>query len=268
MEFAIVNKKHLEYAYLVQEKSSYEIAMELGTNSNKVLKALKFLQIPIRSYKESQQAALKRGRSKHPTKGKKMSEETKAAIGKATSERWNKLSQEEKDKICQVSKDQWEAMDPAKKAEIRKLAADALRLSSKEGSQGEKYVKNRLEKAGYSVQFHARDLIPNTDFEVDLFIDDLKTAVEIDGPSHFIPIWGTDRLNRQLKNDSEKQGLLLNNGYAIVRIRNMDKNMSSARHSFIANIIIEELEKIKQEFPEQNKRLIDIEVKDGTARRL
>jgi very-short-patch-repair endonuclease len=268
MEFAIVNKKQLEYAYLVQEKSSYEIAVELGTNSNKVLKALKFLQIPIRSYKESQQVALKRGRSKHPTKGKKMSDETKEAIGKATSSRWNNLTQEEKDKICQLSKDQWESMDPAKKAEIRKLAADALRVSSKEGSQGEKYVKNRLEKAGYSVKFHARDLIPNTDFEVDLFIDDLKTAVEIDGPSHFIPIWGMDRLNRQLKNDSEKQGLLLNHGYVIVRIRNMDKNMSSARHSFIANLIIEELESIKQKFPEPGKRLIEIEVKDGKSRRL
>lgn len=268
MEFAVINKDRLIAAYVDEKKSTYEIAQELGTYANKVGKALKFLQIPLRSYSEAQAVSLQEGRSTHPTKGKKMSDEMKANIASAVSKRWQNLPQEEKDEVSRLSKERWDAMPEEKKKEIRSLAADALREASKEGSRAEKSVKKRLEDAGYNVVYHSRTLVINEDFEVDLFIPEIRTAIEIDGPSHFLPLWGEERLSRQFASDSHKQGLLLNNGYNVIRIRSMDKNMSQTRYKFISDIVIAEVKRLVEEKSNKFGQLIEIEVQNGTATRL
>ena len=101
-----------------------------------------------------------------------------------------------------------------------------------------------------------------------MFIPDLKTAVEIDGPSHFEPVWGPDRLRKQQSADTAKQGLLMNNGYALIRVKQLDRSMSVKRMKDVYELILSELRKIEVEFPPLGKRMIELEIKDGVTRKI
>lgn len=266
MEFARKNSLMLKQLYVDQQKSTYEIADIFQTNSSKVIRALKYLGIERRKYGDAQKTALKTGRSSHPTKGKKMRAESKERISAGKAKAWKNLPQEEKDRLAKISKDNWAKMSEAEQKELRRLAAEAVREAAKEGSKTEKYVKNYLVQNNKVVRFHVKDLIPSEQLEVDLFVPALKTAIEIDGPSHFLPIWGEEKLAKHQKADMLKSGLLLANGYCLIRVKQIDKSVSTARMKEIAQAILEILEQIEQKFPKQKDRLIEIEVKDGETR--
>ena len=87
----------------------------------------------------------------------------------------------------------------------------------------------------------------------------LRTAIEIDGPAHFLPIWGETNLQRHIRADAQKAGLLINRGFAIIRVKNLIKNLSAKNMRDVLNSIIVELKKIEEEFPPPTKRLIEIE---------
>lgn len=267
MEFARKNKEQLIDLY-AQGFSTYAIAEKLDTYASKVRNALIFLGVPMRGYGEAQAAALKVGRSVHPTKGKTLSEDLKRRIGEQRSKTYSELSDEEKKKISQVKKEQWENMTESEKHNLRSMAALAVREASKSGSKTEKFVKEGMENEGWTVHFHVKNLIPSEQLEVDLYLPEIKTVVEIDGPTHFLPIWGEDKLKRHIKADSLKSGLLLASGYAIIRVRQLDRSVSVKRMNDMFLAVLEEAKKIREKFPEKTKRLIEIEVKDGKVRRI
>lgn len=62
---------------------------------------------------------------------------------------------------------------------------------------------------------------PNTGnfFELDMYIPDLKIAIEFNGPSHYLPIFGEERLIRQLKNDSIKRSLCSDLGIYLIEVK-------------------------------------------------
>ena len=74
--FARKHKEFLMKEYVDNERSTYDLAKELGTYPNKISRALKALGVPMRDKSSAQSAALSSGRHKHPTKGKKRSEAT------------------------------------------------------------------------------------------------------------------------------------------------------------------------------------------------
>ncbi len=268
MEYAVVNKAYLIRAYLEEMKSVSMIAKELGTNQSRISRSLKFLGVPIRTYSEAQKVALDSGAATHPTKGKKLSKETIQNISVGRSKAWTDLSEEDKDKFRSLKRDQWDSMTPSQKDELQKAAHAAIRESANSGSKTEKYVSAALEEEGYGVIIHARNLIQSEALEVDMFIPELKTAIEIDGPSHYLPVWGADKLRKQQDADSKKQGLLLNNGYCILRIAQLDKSMSVKRMKDIYELVLSELRKIEEEFPPMGKRFIEFEIKDGISKRM
>lgn len=259
-----------------QGYSSYKMAEELNTNSTRVLRALTFLgekfhgdgKFYKRSYSEAQKMAIENGRAKHPTKGKKLDSSHKEKIGKARSLAYHSLSVEEKQKIAQTSKDNWDALGKVKQEEIRALAMDAVRYASKNGSKTERHLYHGLMKLGYSVELHKTGLVPGSNLEVDLFIPELKTAIEVDGCGHFLPIWGEEKLQKQRSSDTIKQGIMLSHGYVLLRIRQIDKSISLTRMNHILELILQELESIQEKFPTPNNRLIEIEVHNGEAKRL
>jgi very-short-patch-repair endonuclease len=116
-----------------------------------------------------------------------------------------------------------------------------------------------LTKLGYDVIFHKRGLIANQNLEVDLFVPSINTAIEIDGPAHFLPIWGEESLNRHIKSDAQKAGLLMNRGFVILRVKNVIRNLSQKNMRETLAAILQELNKIKKKFPPVTKRLIEIE---------
>lgn len=268
MEFASVNKQRLITSYLDEKKSACEIAKEMGTNQSKIRRALKFLGVPIRSYSEAQKIALDSGQAVHPTKGKKLSKKTIDQISVARSKAWHDMTDEQKDSIKNVKREQWAKMSISERQNLQKMAHAAIRESSSIGSKTERFVSEGLENEGYGIIVHARNLIQSEALEVDMFVPELKTAIEIDGPSHFYPVWGEDKLKKQQSADLTKQGLLLTAGYVIIRIRQLDKTMSKKRMKDIFDLVVDELRKIEFEFPEKHNRLIEIEVKDGISRNL
>ena len=63
--------------------------------------------IDIRDRSQAQKAALKNGRHKHPTKGKKRDSETKKKISESQGKVWDSLSAEERQKRSNIGKESW-----------------------------------------------------------------------------------------------------------------------------------------------------------------
>ena len=257
--FAQKHKEFLIEQYITKQKSTYEIAQELSTYPNKIRRALKSLGVDLRTKSQAQTVAISAGRHEHPTKGKQRTESEKVAISNGMSTFWDNMDDEERDRRSELSKYQWEQMSEQEKDNLRRAAAEAVRKASKEGSKIEKFVYEGLTKAGYETIFHKRGLLANDKLEVDLFLPVLRTAIEIDGPAHFLPIWGETNLQRHIRADAQKAGLLINRGFAIIRVKNLIKNLSAKNMRDVLNSIIVELKKIEEEFPPPTKRLIEIE---------
>ena len=244
--------------YVSQEKSTYEIAQEIGTYPNKIRRTLNTLGVPLRDRSSAQTVAIKQGRHEHPTRGKKRTESEKIAISNGMSSFWGNMEEEERDRRSQLSKKQWEEMSDEDKANLRKLAAEAVRKASKEGSKIEKFIYKGLTEAGYQTIFHKKGLVSNQNMEIDIFLPTLKIAIEVDGPAHFLPIWGEASL-QHIRADAQKAGLLISSGYAIVRVKNLTKNVSNKHMRDALDKVMATVAQIEAKFPPKTKRLIEIE---------
>ena len=261
MSNAFINKykEFIIDQYTNHKKSTYEIAQELKTYPNKIRRALNTLGVELRDKSKAQTVAIQSGRHEHPTKGKKRTEAEKVAISNGMATYWDEMEESERERRSKISKKQWQEMSEEEKANLRKLAAEAVRKASKEGSKIEKFIYEGLTKAGYDVIFHKRGLVANDKLEVDLFVPSLKTAIEIDGPAHFLPIWGQENLERHIRADAQKAGLLINRGFVVLRVKNIIRNLSQKNMRETLVGVVEQLEKIEKKFPTATKRLIEIE---------
>ena len=115
-------------------------------------------------------------------------------------------------------------MSPEAKYDLQKKAGQKLRQASIEGSAAEKYLYEMLQKEGYDTIMHKTKI--GGEFEVDLFLRELNTAIEIDGPQHFLPIFGEETLQKNIKYDSIKNGLLISKGFFVVRVKYTAKKIS------------------------------------------
>ena len=88
----------------------------------------------------------------------------------------------------------WEDMTPAERTKNQSKAYKAIRKASEEGSKLERYLFAGLLKDGYRVNFHVEQKLSNQKLQIDMVIPTLKLAIEVDGPSHFEPIWGEKNL--------------------------------------------------------------------------
>lgn len=228
--------------YEKNKKSFKDIADEYNTYANKVRRdAIKF-NLNIRDKKQAQQNALASGRTQHPTKGKQRPDAVKQKIGFSVLESWEKLDSKEIEKRKNKARINWESKPDDEKELMLKQANDAVRQTSKTGSKLEKFLFNKLLEAGYIVEFHKEQSILNTKLQIDLFIPTINVAIEIDGPSHFEPVWGDDALKRNKKYDNKKTGLIIGKGLFLIRIR-QTKDFSKAR----ALIILDKLQNLLNE---------------------
>ena len=248
----IINK-----LYTINRKSFQQIADELNTYANKIRRDAKKFNIPIRDKSEAQRNALSNGSCKHPTKGTKRDSETKQKIGTGVMNSWDSLTDKELSNRKKKAKEQWDSMSQDQKDLMISNANKAVRQTSKTGSKLEKFILNNLLKDGYKVDFHKEQILSNTKLQIDLFIPALNTAIEIDGPSHFLPVWGEDVLDRNIKYDNKKTGLILGKGSVLIRIK-QTRDFSVARAGVIYSELVKELSAIKSKFPDINNRIIEI----------
>jgi very-short-patch-repair endonuclease len=214
--------------YIKNNRSFQNIAKDAGSYPNKIRRdAIKY-NIPIRSKSEAQKNAIKTGIHSHPTKGKKRSDETKNKIGKSVMENWKNIDEDVLLQRKLKAKQNWEKLTEDEKAVILGKANAAVRESSKTGSKLEKFLLESLIKMGYRVDFHKEQLLANTKLQIDLFLPNINLAIEVDGPSHFAPVWGDQALNKNKKYDDKKTGLIIGKGLFLIRIK-QTKDFSKAR---------------------------------------
>lgn len=253
--------KFIQKEYVEDEKSWGEVALRLGTYANRLRRFAKKHKIKSRDKSEAQSLALRQGRHKHPTKGKVRSEETKIKISESVAAHWKGMTPEEWEHRRNMGREQWDRMSEADKKKMLKAASEGVREASKFGSKLEKYLLKALKSAGFRIEFHKERFIGSTKLHLDLFAPDLMTIIEIDGPAHFFPIWGIESLNRHIVADKKKNGMLLENGYVVVRVKHITKSLSQKQMRDVTTELTGILRTLEVKRPvHKRKRLIEIEV--------
>lgn len=246
-------QKILEKYYLNENKSFQDIANIYDTYPNRVRRDAKKFGIEIRSKSQAQKNALQTGKHKHPTKGTQRSEETKDKIGSSVMKSWDTMSESELKRRQELAKLNWEKMTEEDKKNMLNSAHSAVRKSSKVGSKLENYLLEQLIANNVKVEPHKEQMLNNTKLHIDLFLPKDNIAIEVDGPSHFEPVWGEEALKRNQNYDNKKNGLLIGKGISIIRIK-QTKDFSKSR----ANVIFGRLMKAIADVKNQGENYIEI----------
>jgi len=242
-------------------KSTYEIAKELSTYANKIRRILMKHGVELKDKSQAQKNAIDKGKSEIPTKrGNKRTKEEKVKISKGLKQMWEKMSEKTYREYVKRGKDRWNSMSEEEKKQMSESALKAIRVAGREGSKLEKFLFSELTKNGHVVEFHKKNLIANQNLEIDMYIPAFKTIIEIDGPSHFLPIWGEEKLQKQIKADSTKTGLILSKGFVIIRVKSMKDKVSLASQEKLKNEVLKILNNFEDFFSGTNKKYIEVEI--------
>lgn len=249
--------KQIIRLYNEENLSTYEIAKQLDTYPNKIRRTLKKHGVELKDRSAAQKAALESGRSSHPTEGKKRTIEERIKISKSLVDFWNEMSDKERAKRVKQAKEMWGKIPSAQKEAMRSKGIAAIREAASSGSKMEKFIQKRISEAGYFSESH-KMINPTENLEIDLYIQDLKVIIEVDGPSHFLPIWGQDKLDKQINADLRKTGSLLNMGFVVIRVKSYGKE-SVVKKEQLANDVVNHLNNIKSKRPSRSQSLIEVE---------
>lgn len=226
-------------------KSFADIAEAWATYPNKIRRDAKKFNIAIRNKSDAQKNALHTGKHKHPTKGQERSSDTKHKIGLGVLNAWEALDEKDLELRKAKAKANWDKLDPNTKENMQQAAMVAIRESSKVGSKLEKFLLKQLLSAGFHVEFHKEQSLVTTKLQIDLFLPSINTAIEVDGPSHFEPVWGEQSLSRNIQYDKKKEGLITGKGWHLIRIK-QTKDFSNARATLVLDDLLEAIKSCEQ----------------------
>jgi very-short-patch-repair endonuclease len=243
----------LQNHYIEEQKSFKDIADMYNTYPNKIRRDAQKIGLPIRNKSEAQKNALETGKHKHPTKGQTRSEETKEKIGLSIMNSWENMSKSELKRRSELAKLNWEKLPEEVKKNRLQSANAAVRETSKLGSKLERYLLENLLSNGIKTEPHKEQMLSNTKLHIDLFLPELNIAIEVDGPSHFEPVWGAEALKRNQNYDRKKTGLLIGKGVNLIRVK-QEKDFSKSRGKVIFTRLMEAIADIKN----QGKNYIEI----------
>jgi len=247
--------KFLREAYEECQHSIPEIAEACGTYNNKIRRDLKRFGIHIRSRSEAQKLALASGRHEHPTQDKGHTEESKIKMSEKMSEVYDNLSDAAKKERSEAGKEQWNRKSKAEKELFIKTGQEHIREAAKHGSKLERFLHKELLKAGYQVSCHEVHMVKNQRLHIDLYVKDLATIIEVDGPSHERNVWGTKELTQTKTADAEKDALVLNLGMVLIRVKQTKSLSAKFKRDVLAELLAT-LERVKTKRPRGDNRYI------------
>ena len=170
---------------------------------------------------------------------------------------WDSLTDEQKEYRSQIGRRSWDQKTDEEKASLIEEAQNAVRRSGRLGSKMEHFLLKSLTQEKIRVEFHKDHWLQNQNLQVDLYLPEYRTAIEVDGPSHFKPVWGEENLEKNIKSDQQKTGLVLADGLVMIRIR-QDQSLTQRYMRNTLASLLELLGKIKDNYPEENKRYFEI----------
>lgn len=239
-----ITKDFLLEEFVNKGKSTFEIAKEVGCFPTQIRRLLKKYGIPVRDRSDARKLAIQqRG---HHMEGKERTEEEKLAISMSLQTYWDDMSDEEADerrkKAAQVAMSNWEALsDEEKKLTIEKLHKGNKRAAQK-GSKNENAIAAMLKERGYKVFQRTTEFTPACTYEIDIALPDYCIAIEIDGPTHWSPVYGEENLQRVQEKDDRKDQMLMGCGWAVVRCRDHSSSPSKAICRRIVDQIVDGIE--------------------------
>lgn len=214
-------KSWLEDNYVNGPYSAKDIVAQFQlAYPNIVYRALKHHGFARKNKSEAQASWLEKNPEKHPTAGKEQSVAVKKKIGSAVHESWHQLSPEIVQSRIDRGREQWYNIPEDKRKQMLEKSHIALRETAKSGSKFEKYLLSALISKQYKVQPHRKFLFPNSEMSVDCFLPLESVAIEQNGPSHYLPVWGEERLEKTISRDMLKVQQLLGQGYSVISIKN------------------------------------------------
>ena len=252
-----MNENKIVDMYKNENRSTYEIAKEFDTYPNKIRRILIKNGCEMKDKSTAQKNALKKGVASHPTKGKKRSDETKLKISESQAKVWDNLSNEERLQRSLIGKESWNKKTLEEKSVFLQKAGDAIRHAAKTGSKMEKFLLEALISEGFRVEFHKTQWLQNSELEIDLYVPDLKTVIEVDGPSHFEPVWGHENLARNQLSDMQKDGLVLRQGMIMVRVKQTKRLSQKVMRDTLDSLLVL-LNRIEKSYPPENERYFEL----------
>lgn len=219
------------------------IAKYFSTTPSKTRSVLKKAGVKFRDKSEAQKLNLKE--KPHPRQGTKLSEKTKDLISGSVHEAWKNIDPEVREQIREQKREAWYEKDPEAIAEMHKKSHEKLLETTKTGSKFENFISETLIEAGHDVLLHKKGALINANLELDIYVRDLKLAIEIDGPVHYLPIFGEERLEKTRLSDADKNGLLISHGVYVLRIRCDYSKLSRHLKKTMKQKLLNHIEKVK-----------------------
>jgi very-short-patch-repair endonuclease/DNA-binding CsgD family transcriptional regulator len=241
----LISREYIYEHYINQQKSFIQISEETGINHATIRYHALRMGIPIRSRSDAQKLSQENGRAFNPTEGKSLSPAHRASIAKATSEHWKNLPPEEKEIRRQKSLE-YAKNNPDKVEKFFKAGQKAQKRVSKEGSNVEAFLLEELSQLGYWVEPHKKHAIQSENMHIDLMLKKEMIAIEVDGPTHLRPIYGQEDFDRKREKDQRKNGLLLQDGYSVIRI-GVERARSLSAKTLILEELLKAIEEVKRE---------------------
>lgn len=238
--------------------STVQLSKEYGVSCPTISKILKKNGEEIRSRSDRQKVALQTGRS--PPLNRKWDKKRREKHSERMKKVYDSLPQEKIEEHREKSRIAYEQRSEEEKKRLTKLGSESSIRATKIGSKAERYLAAALKKNGYKIKFHCNNIFYGEKLQIDMMIPSIKVVIEVDGPTHYSKIFGVERLEKQRIADNRKNGLVMDHGFVMIRIRNDKKNFTDFFGERMANRVLEILEEIKREFPPREKRLFHIDV--------
>lgn len=236
-----INAQVVRELYLEQGLSMRSVAETIGVPLATLSRFMKKQGIFARSKGEAQKNFLKE--NDHQMKGRRHTAETKKKISSKLGEFWDSLSDDEREevkkKIGSAWRRKWAGMSDAERKLMMEGLSARARDAQGQGSRLERFIAEELRKRGYVVEERTTNYTTGKDFEVDLALPKERIAIEVDGPTHFLPIYGEEHLAQQQERDARKDDMINTTGYSVLRIRDNNGPLSQLRIDKIVQAIDE-----------------------------
>ena len=188
---------------------------------------------------------------------KKLKESTKRKISEFQGKLWENATEERKQERIEHGKNCWNKKTASERTALIKQGQQTSQQASRIGSKMEHALLENLTYHGFKVEFHKEHWLQNHRLQLDLFVPDIRTAIEVDGPSHFEPVWGMENLIKNQKADRQKTGLVLGQGLVLIRIK-IEKKFSQRYARQTAKKLLEILNSIKTKYPKKDERYFEL----------
>lgn len=256
-------KQWLQTNYIDGDYSAKDIVVKFALSyPNVVYRALRHHGLPRKHRSTAQSDYLRKNPEKHPTAGKERTLDEKKRIGLSMHHYWKDISEDTFQARIDKSREMWYNIPEATRKRWLDKSHASLRESAKSGSKFEKYLLAALLANNFKVQPHKKFLFENSEMSVDAFLPLEGICVEVNGVSHYLPVWGEEALEKTIQRDLLKTQQLLAEGYSVVIIQNENGYHSTTVMEKVAHGLIK---LIKEVVKRPNNTLTELVVEDLLA---